>query len=37
VLAGLQIALLEQALERLASETNTAAANWLLQQLQRQA
>ena len=37
VLAGLQIALLEQALERLASETNTAAASWLLQQLQRQA
>jgi len=37
VLAGLQIALLEQALERLASETNTAAANWFLQQLQRQA
>ncbi|MFT0812472.1 Uma2 family endonuclease [Synechococcus sp. OH20] len=37
VLAGLPIALLEQALERLANETNTAAANWLLQQLQRQA
>ncbi|MFS8913099.1 Uma2 family endonuclease [Synechococcus sp. B60.2] len=37
VLAGLPIALLEQALERLASQTNTAAANWLLQQLQRQA
>ncbi|MFS8898185.1 Uma2 family endonuclease [Synechococcus sp. H65.1] len=35
VLAGLPIALLEQALERLASQTNTAAANWLLQQLQR--
>jgi Uncharacterized protein conserved in cyanobacteria, COG4636 len=37
VLAGLPIALLEQTLERLASETNTAAANWLLQQLQCQA
>ncbi|MFS8877917.1 Uma2 family endonuclease [Synechococcus sp. H55.11] len=37
VLAGLPMALLEQALERLANETNTAAANWLLQQLQRQA
>jgi Uma2 family endonuclease len=34
VLNGLSIALLEQTLERLATETNTAAANWLMQQLQ---
>ena len=34
VLTGLPIALLEQTLERLATETNTAAANWLMQQLQ---
>ena len=34
VLANLPIALIEQALERSASETNTAAANWLMQQLQ---
>jgi Uma2 family endonuclease len=34
VLAGLPIALVEQTLERLATETNTAAANWLMQQLQ---
>jgi Uma2 family endonuclease len=34
VLDGLAIALLEQTLERLATETNTAAANWLMQQLQ---
>jgi Uma2 family endonuclease len=34
VLTGLPIALLEQALERLAEETNTAAASWLMQQLQ---
>jgi Uma2 family endonuclease len=34
VLEGLAIALLEQTLERLATETNTAAANWLMQQLQ---
>jgi Uma2 family endonuclease len=34
VLTGLPIALVEQALERLAEETNTAAANWLMQQLQ---
>ncbi|MGF1569825.1 MAG: Uma2 family endonuclease [Nodosilinea sp.] len=33
VLTGLPIALLDQTLERLATETNTAAANWLLQQL----
>ncbi|MGB3300801.1 MAG: Uma2 family endonuclease [Phormidesmis sp.] len=33
-LAGLPIALVEQALERLATETNTAAASWLMQQLQ---
>jgi Uma2 family endonuclease len=33
-LKGLSIALLEQTLERLASETNTAAANWLMKQLQ---
>ncbi|MFS8890960.1 Uma2 family endonuclease, partial [Synechococcus sp. R55.2] len=37
VLSGLKIDLLEQALERLAEETNTAAANWLLQQLQSRA
>ncbi|WP_448564563.1 hypothetical protein [Trichothermofontia sp.] len=34
VLTGLPIALLEQTLERLTTETNTAAANWLIQQLQ---
>jgi Uma2 family endonuclease len=34
VLTGLPIALLEQTLERLNTETNTAAANWLIQQLQ---
>ncbi|MBW4550398.1 MAG: Uma2 family endonuclease [Aphanocapsa sp. GSE-SYN-MK-11-07L] len=34
VLPGLPIALVEQTLERLAVETNTAAANWLMQQLQ---
>ncbi len=34
VLEGLPIALLEQTLERLSTETNTAAANWLMQQLQ---
>jgi Uma2 family endonuclease len=33
VLAGLSIDLVEQTLERLAEETNTAAANWLMQQL----
>jgi Putative restriction endonuclease len=33
VLEGLSIALLEQTLERLSYETNTAAANWLMQQL----
>lgn len=33
MLAGLPIALVEQTLERLATETNTAAANWLMQQL----
>ena len=33
VLTGLPIALVEQTLERLATETNTAAANWLMQQL----
>lgn len=33
VLAGLSIALVEQTLERLSHETNTAAANWLMQQL----
>jgi Uma2 family endonuclease len=37
VLHGLSIALLEQSLERLATETNTAAANWLMQQLQSKA
>jgi hypothetical protein len=35
VLTGLPIALVEQAIERLATETNTAAANWLMQQLQK--
>ncbi|WP_017325914.1 Uma2 family endonuclease [Synechococcus sp. PCC 7336] len=34
VLEGLEIALVEQTLERLSEETNTAAANWLMQQLQ---
>ncbi len=33
VLTDLPIALVEQTLERLATETNTAAANWLRQQL----
>jgi Uma2 family endonuclease len=33
VLEGLSIALIEQTLERLDHETNTAAANWLMQQL----
>jgi Uma2 family endonuclease len=33
VLAGLAIDLVEQALERLSEETNTAAATWLMQQL----
>jgi Uma2 family endonuclease len=33
VLEGLSIALIEQTLERLEYETNTAAANWLMQQL----
>jgi Uma2 family endonuclease len=33
VLTGLPIVLLEQTLERLSSGTNTAAANWLMQQL----
>jgi Uma2 family endonuclease len=37
VLEGLPIALLEQTLERLSTETNTAAANWLMQQLQSNA
>lgn len=34
ILTGLEIALLEQTLERLNQETNTAAANWFRQQLQ---
>jgi len=34
-LTGLPIALLEKTLERLTTETNTAAANWLIQQLQK--
>jgi Uma2 family endonuclease len=34
VLDGLQLALVEQALERLTTETNTAAAKWFMQQLQ---
>lgn len=33
-LTGLPIALVEQSLERLATETNTAAASWLMQQMQ---
>lgn len=33
VLEGLSIALVEQTLERLSHQTNTAAANWLMQQL----
>lgn len=37
VLTGLPIALLEKTLERLITETNTAAANWLIQQLQKNA
>lgn len=36
VLAGLSLGLVEQAIERLDSETNTATANWLMQQLQKQ-
>lgn len=36
VLAGLPLGLVEQAIERLNHETNTAAANWLMQQLQEQ-
>jgi Uma2 family endonuclease len=36
VLTGLPIALINQTLERLATETNTAAASWLMQQLQAQ-
>jgi len=36
VLTGLPIALVEQTLERLTTETNTAAAKWLMQQLQPQ-
>jgi hypothetical protein len=35
ILAGLSIDLVEQTLERLATGTNTAAANWLMQQLQQ--
>ncbi|MEO0540452.1 MAG: Uma2 family endonuclease [Cyanobacteria bacterium P01_A01_bin.105] len=34
VLAGLPIALVEQTLERTETDTNTAAASWLMQQLQ---
>ncbi|MEB3292377.1 MAG: Uma2 family endonuclease [Synechococcales bacterium] len=34
VLAGLPIALVEQTLERLSTETNPAAANWFIQQCQ---
>jgi Uma2 family endonuclease len=33
-LKGLPIALIEQTLERLTTDTNTAAAKWLMQQLQ---
>ncbi|MEO0988169.1 MAG: Uma2 family endonuclease [Cyanobacteria bacterium J06639_14] len=36
VLTGLPIALVEKTLEQLTTETNTAAANWLMQQLQTQ-
>lgn len=36
VLTGLALPLVEQTLERLSTETNTAAANWLMQQLQAQ-
>lgn len=36
VLTGLPIGLVEETLERLTVETNTAAANWLRQQLQVQ-
>ncbi|MFM7425358.1 MAG: Uma2 family endonuclease [Elainella sp.] len=34
VLTGLDLSLVDQTLERLSAETNTAAANWLMQQLQ---
>jgi len=34
ILTGLPIELVSQTLERLTEETNTAAANWLMQQLQ---
>jgi Uma2 family endonuclease len=37
VLTGLSIALVEQTLERLANESNSAAANWLRQQLAQDA
>ncbi len=37
VLSGLAIALLDQTLERLTTNTNTAAANWLMQQLRHPA
>jgi hypothetical protein len=37
VLEGLSIELLEQTLEKLSSETNTAAAHWLMQHLQTNA
>ena len=36
VLTGLPIALIEQTLDRLETETNTAAASWLMRQLQNQ-
>lgn len=36
ILTGLSIGLVEQTLEHLTVETNTAAANWLMQQLQIQ-
>jgi len=36
VLTGLPLSLVEQALERLETDTNTAAATWLMQQLQTQ-
>lgn len=37
VLAGISITLVEKSLERLETETNSAAANWLMQQLQNSA
>ncbi|NEZ66886.1 hypothetical protein D0962_29725 [Leptolyngbyaceae cyanobacterium CCMR0082] len=36
ILPGMKLSLVEQTLERLETETNTATANWLRQQLQNQ-